>query len=374
MTRPHDPFTPDTDLERALRAALSQEADQIMPADRSDAIRAQTLGRHRGLPPWLLPLAASLLVLVVGVGIWGVTRPQPTPVPATPTGTSAPVTTPSASPTGTAAPSPTGSANVPTTGPAVTTAPPAGLPYSAPVYYVGPGTSTQPWLLTRDFVPATTTADQPAARAVAALQVLLDGALPDGTRLPYAGLLTPWQPGTTARVSTDAAGEIVVVLSRPGRADLSGEQQRAAMQSLVWTVTAALQDDKPVRISVDSGGAVFPTMPAGVYQRPAETWRDLAPIWITDPSRWKALGAGPAVVAKGQATVFEASVSWELRRADGSKVKDGFTTASAGAPERGDWQVDLGPLPAGSYLLRAFEVSANDGSVAFETSVPFTVQ
>jgi hypothetical protein len=79
------------------------------------------------------------------------------------------------------------------------------------------------------------------------------------------------------------------------------------------------------------------------------------------------------VTVKGLAIVFEATVSWELQRG-GAKVKDGFTTATVGAPSQGEYTIDLGRLPAGSYTIRVFEASAKDGSVAAEATRSFTVE
>jgi hypothetical protein len=78
------------------------------------------------------------------------------------------------------------------------------------------------------------------------------------------------------------------------------------------------------------------------------------------------------VVVSGQACVFEGSLAWELRQG-GSVVKRGNTTASSGCPQQGSWTVNLGTLAAGQYELRAIDVSAKDGSVAFQEIVPFSV-
>lgn len=367
--------SPDDDLERELRAALDEEARRIMPRDRFADIRTHTDGLAevgRGRPDWLLPVAASFVVLLLGFGAWSMLRPPPpaqpggaTTIASQPTSAS----TPSASTGGPSSPATSSSSSSPS---ASSSSVPAGIAYSAPIYYVAPGTASLPWLLTRDFVPTTIAEDTPTRKAERALAVLVQGALPDGTALPYQGLATPWQPGTTGSVTVTPA-EIQVRLERAGQPGLTVEQQRIAVQSIVWTVTAAVQDNKPVRIEVTGGGPIFESKPAGVYKRPAETWRDLAPIWITAPSRWAPAPAGQPVVAKGQATVFEANVSWQLQRADGSAVRSGTVMASVGAPERGEWSVDLGALPAGDYVLRAWEVSMKDGAVSYETRQPFRV-
>jgi hypothetical protein len=82
---------------------------------------------------------------------------------------------------------------------------------------------------------------------------------------------------------------------------------------------------------------------------------------------------GKPVVVTGQACVFEANVTWELRQG-GAVVQRGHTTASSGCPQQGSWKVELGTLAAGQYEFRAIEVSAKDGSIAFQEIVPFSVR
>ena len=73
-------------------------------------------------------------------------------------------------------------------------------------------------------------------------------------------------------------------------------------------------------------------------------------------------------------TTVEATVSWELLR-DGSVVDTGSAMASVGAPGRGTYEIGLGSLEPGSYAVRVFELSAEDGrKVSAETTMPFTVR
>src|SRR5207244_2192498 len=59
-------------------------------------------------------------------------------------------------------------------------------------------------------------------------------------------------------------------------------------------------------------------------------------------------GVANPVHLTGTAVVFEATVSWEV--VQGSTVVDkGFTTASIGAPQRGDWAADASINHAGTY-------------------------
>jgi hypothetical protein len=223
--------------------------------------------------------------------------------------------------------------------------------------------------LVREYIGAQVPVD-PVGGGTAALNVSLNAQ-------PYTntdGYLQPWPSGTTGTV-TMSSNEIQVLLSGPGIKGLAPEQQRIAVQQVVWAVTAGLQKNLPVRISVAAGGNIFETMPANVYKRPAAglAYRDLAPIWVDSPSRDQVLLAGSPVVAKGQACTFEATVQWELKRGT-SVVKADHTMASSGCPQQGSWSVDLGALPAGSYTFRAFELSARDGSLRAQKVVSFSVK
>ena len=67
-------------------------------------------------------------------------------------------------------------------------------------------------------------------------------------------------------------------------------------------------------------------------------------------------------------------MSWQLLR-DGAVVDDGFVTATVGAPGRGTYEIALGSLSRGSYAIRVYELSAEDGQrVSAETTMPFTVR
>ena len=79
------------------------------------------------------------------------------------------------------------------------------------------------------------------------------------------------------------------------------------------------------------------------------------------------------MTVRGQASVFEAALTWQLER-DGTVVDSGYVTASAGAPARGDYAIDLGTLPSGGYTVRVRSLSPRDGAVDAEDVVSFTVR
>ncbi|MFC5653222.1 Gmad2 immunoglobulin-like domain-containing protein [Paenibacillus solisilvae] len=80
---------------------------------------------------------------------------------------------------------------------------------------------------------------------------------------------------------------------------------------------------------------------------------------------------GQSFVVKGKARVFEATLNYSFE--DGHQVlAEGFTTASMGAPEWGDFSItvkfDKPTSPTG--VLTIFEASAKDGSPIHQLHIP----
>lgn len=184
-----------------------------------------------------------------------------------------------------------------------------------------------------------------------------DGA--DPVRAAVAGLAaqpgdpdysTPWldvpsavtRSGTTATVTFSAAPKV------------TGAGLAVAVQQVVYTVTAADTAVTKVRV-------VAPGLPAALTAT-ALGRRDqldlLAPVWLLDPADGGA--AGTRMTISGTAAVFEATVSIEVRRGS-DLVARTTATASVGAPGRGDWTATV-TLPAGDYVVSAYEASEKDGS------------
>lgn len=417
----------DRDIERALRRALQQRADGITPHDRLEQIRAAAaeVGAHGERSRWLTTAAAAAVAAVLAGGAWGLsheTQPAPplpavtstrTGLPQLPTRSTAPPS-PAPSRTGTTRPAPvrtgpsvsssapapgpegTGSAQTtqPTgrrpgatgttpSSPDGTTAPPPGHTTAAtpratttatvPVYFVGSTGGADGMGLYRQFLHARVPVSaSPAETVRAALEIALS---PAG-KVPGTAYLQPWRGvGVTDVAVGDAA--IRVTLSRPGDAgSMTGDETRLAVQQLVWTAQAVVgRGNLPVTFAVADGStALFGTYPtAATYRRPGETFQDLAPIWVTDPAPGATVSAGTPLTAHGQACVFEAAVSWQLRQG-GAVVRSGPALASSACPARGTWQVDLGRLPRGTWTLRVFATSAADGSVAAQASSTFRVR
>ena len=74
----------------------------------------------------------------------------------------------------------------------------------------------------------------------------------------------------------------------------------------------------------------------------------------------------------GQACTFEANVVWKLTQ-NGVVIKEGFTTATSGCPDRGDWSISFKDLEPGEYKIQALEYSAEDGSLFAFDDKKFTI-
>ena len=167
--------------------------------------------------------------------------------------------------------------------------------------------------------------------------------------------------GTTAFIDFSAAVR---------RSSSGAEGEAASLQQLVYTVTAAAPTVKQVQLlvegkTVESLWGHADTRKPLTRQLPAEI---LGPVWVLTPADGRLARGG---TFGGEASVFEATVSWELVQG-GKVVKEGFTNASQGAPGRGPWSAKA-DVPPGDYVLRAFESSAEDGTPTFVDDKPLTV-
>lgn len=250
------------------------------------------------------------------------------------------------------APSPAASATSEPAAPSPTAGPTAGSASARAVYWLGSAADPRGPRLYREFVQRPDV-DDPVRDAV---ELMLTGepADPDYTSL--------WADGTTVRDVTRDGDTAVVDLSEQARTNGGGSAFEAmSLQQLVHTVTAADPSLTGVRLLVEGEPVetLWGATDARQAVRRAPAAETLGPVWID-------LQEG-AVLAEpsfgGTATVFEATVSWQLRQGD-TVVTEGFSTATTGAPERGEWQATA-DVPPGDYELWAFESSAQDGSITW---------
>jgi hypothetical protein len=360
-------------LEEQLRRALRREADRVAPAgDGLEKIRrrvarpASGFSRRRfGMLAGAVAAAAAVAVgALAAVGVLsndGVVRFEPAnspdrppdrppterPSAPAPTRPATPQTTPSA----TAMPSPSGSATAP--------APPITTTRSVFVYYAG--ATNRGLRLYRERRSVTV---ENGAVVRAAVTAMLGRAPLDPD---YRSL---WPRGVRVLGISSKDGTLTIDLS--GEALDGGGDAQLSVQQLVYTATANSPTTRRVRLWIE-GRPVAELWGNGIGASPLERAPQvevLAPVWIIAPAEDAVVGR--TVTIEGDASVFEATVNWEVRQS-GRVVDDGFATASEGAPGRGAWaaQVTLRP---GTYELRAFEVSAEDGTAMFVDTKTITVR
>jgi hypothetical protein len=366
-------------VEDRLRRSLADEARSITPSDRLGVILTEAHDvRSRTRPRrWLVPAVAAAAAVLVAGTVWAVNRPSAPIPPATAVSTS---TTPQATTPPTTEPSsvPTQTATGPTTGPSATTppatVPPVTTPASVPVYYIGAVADGSADLrLFREFVNAPVAKPVGAeSKALAALKLAMGAQVPSGS-----SYIPVWSGVEPRAVAVTKAGYLVTLSGGLPSAPPGGSN--LAVQQLVWTVQAAGGEGPlQVRFVVPGDADVAPGMPSDrPYERPTdaiEVSALLAPIWVDEPFRGQSLKSGSRLSVKGVASTFEANVQWQLLKS-GAEVEQGFTTASIGAPGRGTYTFrPTTTLEPGDYVIRVFESSAKDGSVAAEQRVPFTVR
>ena len=351
----------DPRTEARLRETLGRRASAIEPPHRLEAILAEAHQPAAHASWWALPaaVAAAVVLLLVGIVLVGNTGGGP----ATSAGTPAAGPSPSGSAPGRTSPTPSGSASGPTAQVAV------------PVYVIdGNGASTPRYGLYREFhrvaLPeGPTPADR--VRAAVGLAMATPAPLADG------GSVRPWS-GVGLDGVTVTADRITVTVSGDGPSGLDARLAELAVQQVVWSAQGAVgKGNVPVRVVRAEGGTtLFGTVSlAAPFTRPPadQYYTVLGDIWITLPEPGATLPATDPVTISGEATVFEGTLQWEVRR--GAEVlRTGTTTTSAGAPMRGTYTISVGRLPAGAYELRVWADSMKDASVAAQREVSVTVR
>jgi hypothetical protein len=181
-----------------------------------------------------------------------------------------------------------------------------------------------------------------------------------------------WPSGSEVLDVQVDGGTATVDLSESAAGGSAGAAFEAmSVQQLVHTVTAADSSVQQVQLLVE--GERRDTLWGHVDLRQpvsrAPQAEVLGPVWLLTPSEGGSIARGEEF--GGVATVFEATVNWQWLQGD-KVVAEGFSTASEGAPGRGEWSSAV-EVPAGNYELKAFESSAKDGSETFVDTKTVTV-
>ncbi len=103
--------------------------------------------------------------------------------------------------------------------------------------------------------------------------------------------------------------------------------------------------------------------------------QDLPPIQVTSPKSFQSVYR--SFTLEGTAAVHEGTIAWQILDADLKPMLVGYTTASCGAPCRGDFsaEIDVRDVKAGSWELHVFQqpVADDDPERVHDTLVPITI-
>jgi hypothetical protein len=173
--------------------------------------------------------------------------------------------------------------------------------------------------------------------------------------------------------SVDVADSVATVDLGEISLNVGAEGEQRAIDQIVWTLTEFAPAIKSVAFTVN--GKVVESF-AGHVDATATFVRAID-YEVLNPLQISSINEGAELTSpitiSGQACTFEANVVWKLSQ-DGTVVQEGFTTASSGCPDRGDWSITLTDLAPGNYTIEALEYSAEDGSLFAIDDKKFTVK
>ena len=373
------PFDPDDasaddQTARRLREVLAREARAITPsADGLAMIREKIRAPRPTRRNWVRAFQiggaglATAAVAIIGVAI----AQNKSGTPNHPAATAA------------AASSPTPAASAPVVPPATPTvsSPPASsAPSSYPVwvYYVDKRKDPQQLLFRERAV-------WPSSPQHTFVKDAVDAMLATPAQDPD---YTSYWPAGTTLLSANIVNSTTAVVNLSSEAS-NGPANEAAIsaQQLLYTIIAAAPKIDSLQLQIAGvpvtslwgtplGGTASSSPPASASATAPGTvtalpaWQVWGHVWITAPLENATVAS--SVNITGEASVFEGTVTWQLR-SNGGVLKTGSVNADLGAPNRGLWSVTLEGLAPGKYAIRAYETSAKDGSVTYLDDKTFTV-
>ncbi len=355
MTERNTPHGPELEPDR-IRVLLEDAVSDVQPAPGLDRIRARTsVTPLRQRRPWLLVTAGAVAATAATITVVTLVNdrsPEADPGPG-------PAATATATPTDPASEGPTDSAT-PSPAPSETpsgTEPPAGT-VALPVYLVG-DTVAGPRLF-REFHDTSVGAGWPE-RLLAALRQSAGGNAQDPDfRSAWSGT-----GGQIVKADVDEA-EGRILLGVEGGEDLgqlpaetSPDEARLAVQQLVYTAQAVVQQRLPVVFS-DADGVALDSL-LGVDVSPqasaAPALEVQAPVWVIAPQDGEEVGR--TFTVDGRGAFFEANVSWQLLGQDGAVVDEGFATAQE-CCTLSPYSFEVTAAP-GDYVLRVYDADVSGG-------------
>jgi hypothetical protein len=363
-------MTGDRTPERRVRDALHDAVDHVEPSPGLTTIRARLQedampsSRPRSRTALLaLGGAAAVAVVVTGVAVLAQDDGRPS-------SDGQPVGQTSVSPT-TSAPSPSSPASSPLASPPSGSTVTVGA-RAVPVYYVGT-TPTGPRLF-REFHQKSASDDD------AVLVALQEAVHADPFDPDYR---TGWPEGTNVDDVTLPGSEDVVTIDLSGAAvgslhdrpnGMSRAEAQMAVQQLIYTAQAGLQDRVPVRFTLD-GRLTDQVLgvPASEPLANDDEMSTTGTVWITSPQDGDTVKAGDVVVT-GRGAFFEATAAWQL-------LQDGKVVASGAGMSKecctlSPYEITIPEVEPGDYVVRVYDedMSGGEGPGEAEDTKQITVR
>lgn len=316
MNGPADRSTdrPVDDVDSGLRAAVRAYAGGVEPADRLGEIRRAVAAPARRTRPWLLTSGAAVLAVAVVIGFVVLIGPG-------------------------------GGGG----GNGGTDVPVADAGSEVTVYEVH-AVGGRPWLY-----PAQRSVEDSGDAVYDAVAALIGDSEATADDAPWSGC--PW--GYLDEVDVTPELVSVSLTSMGVECDIDPAYEQAQLQQVAWTVHDAVGSDVPVRFWV------------GDFIEPQTLTADpsaLSPVLIDSPADGATVSS--PLTVEGRSNTFEGNVQWQVR-SGGDVVEEGFETAGTMGQFRPfSFTVDLEP---GDYVVRAFAVSMEDGSLVAEDTVDVTI-
>jgi hypothetical protein len=379
---PQDPF------DELMRRALHEEADRVEPSDALPEIRARAHAqRPSARRPWLLTAGVAAVGTAAAVGIFTVftgtdnTADEGDEVAGpgtTTTATGVPPTQPPSVLTSSPEPSqaPTAATQPPTASTTASTSktagPTSGRPEQpaptalVPVYWLGQQVGAPKKSSARLYRTWSRVTGRPAEQAVR----IMTTKQPDDP-----DYFSVWR-GAAVNTVTRSDGVVTVDFKQLPKTTLDPDLAKVASQQLVYTVQGALGDAAGTRIQVTEQGRpsskLFGHVDTSQPLSRAPAADVQAFIWVTTPANG-AVVTTPLKVT-GTASVFEAQLNWRIvsTRTQETVAKGAANTTEA--YKFTPFAFNVAALPAGSYILEVFEISAADGRMTSTDTKLVTVK
>jgi hypothetical protein len=200
---------------------------------------------------------------------------------------------------------------------------------------------------------------------ISAVNALLSGAAPKDP--DYVNL---WGSGVQIN-NLLVDGAMATIDLKTLNLEVGAEAEARAIEQVIWTFKAAVPELETFQFLIN--GEVVETLAGHVdVSKPIqidEGFRSLATIDL-DLDQNQELKS--PVLLTGLACTFEANAPWELTQ-NGELISSGAETAQAACPIRSEFLINLGDLKPGTYEIKVWETSMEDGSLINEDTKTFTV-